>query len=71
MCFAREVILANGVEGRLAIAYASTIDIIERRCLVSVIYLSGHVAGARSEPEQAISMISLEYWFRINSSGSL
>ncbi len=33
MCFVREVILANGVERRLAIAYASTIDIIKRRCL--------------------------------------
>jgi hypothetical protein len=68
ICFAREVILANGVEWRLAITCTSTIDIIERRRLVIMLYLSGHVAGARSEPDQAISMIGLEYWFHVNSS---
>jgi hypothetical protein len=68
MRFAREIILANSAEGRLAITYTSTIDIIERRCWVIIIRLPGHMAGPRSERDQTISMINSEYWFHVNSS---
>jgi len=68
MCFAREVIPANSAEGQLAITYTLTTDIIERRCLVIIVCFRDYVAGARSEPDQTISMINLEYWLHVNSS---
>jgi hypothetical protein len=36
MRFAREVILANSAEGRLAITYTSVTDIVEHRSLVII-----------------------------------
>ena len=68
MRFAREIIPANSAKRRLAITSTSTIDIIERRCLIIIVRLLGHTAGARSDPDRPMSMISLEYWFHVNSS---
>ncbi len=66
--FVCEVILANSAEDRVASTDPSTIDIIERRCLVIIVCLPRHVALGRSEPDRVISMINLEYWFHVNSS---
>ena len=67
MRFAREVTSANRTEGLLAITHTSTFDIIERGCLVVIVCFLGDTAGARSEPGRTTSMISLEYWFHVNS----
>ena len=71
MRFAREIIPADSAKRRLVIACTSTADIIERRYLVIIVRLLGHMAGARSEPDRPMSMISLEYWFHVNSLPSL
>ena len=67
MRFALEIIPANSAELRLAIAYISIVDIIERRCLVIIVRLPEPMGGARRRSGQEIS-ISLEYWFHVNFS---
>ena len=63
MQFAREVIFANGAERRLATISPSATDIVEHRCLITIVRLRGHTASAPSGPDQTMSMIKLEHWF--------
>lgn len=63
MQFAREVIFANSAERRLATICPSATEIVEHRCLITIVRLRGHTASAPSVPDQTILMIKLEHWF--------
>jgi len=70
MCFAREVILANGVEGKLAITCASGTDTVERCCLIVIARLKAPTTLVHGVQARSIS-INLEYRFHLNFSRPL